>query len=119
MKRERNNKMESKLTLTDEEKEYLANDVLAVKEAINVLNDYRQKILSVLGDDNEPQKIVNSCIHLIENLSLKQKEPCSVCAGLENRDTLYVYSDSNVGNGFDYIKNVKYCPVCGRRLNNE
>ena len=46
----------------------------------------------------------------------EQKEPCSVCKGLENRDTLYIYSDWNTGNGFDYIHNTKYCPVCGRKL---
>lgn len=50
-------------------------------------------------------------------VQLERKEPCSVCAGLENRDSLYVYSDSNDGNGFDYIHNIKYCPVCGRKLN--
>lgn len=47
----------------------------------------------------------------------EQKDPCSLCAGLENRDSLYVYSDSNDGNGFDYIHNLNYCPVCGRKLN--
>lgn len=47
----------------------------------------------------------------------EQKEPCSACEGLEDGDTLYAHSEWDGGIGFDYIYDIKYCPVCGRRLN--
>lgn len=47
----------------------------------------------------------------------EQKEPCWACEGLEDGDTLYAHSDWDGGIGFDYIRDIKYCPVCGRRLN--
>lgn len=46
----------------------------------------------------------------------EQKEPCLACESLENGDTLYFMSDWDGGIGFDYIRNIKYCPVCGRKL---
>ena len=46
----------------------------------------------------------------------KQKEPCSICKSLENGDTLYSMSGWDGGIGFDYIRNIEYCPVCGRKL---
>lgn len=46
----------------------------------------------------------------------EQKEPCEVCKSLENGDTLYSMSGWDGGIGFDYIHNIKYCPVCGRKL---
>lgn len=46
----------------------------------------------------------------------KQKEPCSICKSLENGDTLYSMSDWDGGIGFDYIRDIEYCPVCGRKL---
>lgn len=46
----------------------------------------------------------------------KEEEPCYVCENLEEGDTLYKSSDWDGGIGFDYIREIKYCPVCGRRL---
>lgn len=46
----------------------------------------------------------------------EQKEPCSACDGLEEGDTLYAHSEWDGGIGFDYIYDIKYCPVCGRKL---
>ena len=45
------------------------------------------------------------------------EESC-VCIdrGLEKGDTLYISSDWDGGIGFDYIHNIKFCPVCGRKL---
>lgn len=45
------------------------------------------------------------------------EEEC-VCKdrGLEKGDTLYISSDWDGGIGFDYIHNIKFCPVCGREL---
>lgn len=45
-------------------------------------------------------------------------ENCPVCKyyGLEQGDTLYRWSDWDGGIGFDYIHNIRFCPVCGREL---
>ena len=46
----------------------------------------------------------------------EKKESCSACGSLENGDTLYSSCDWDGGIGFDYIRDIKYCPVCGRKL---
>ena len=38
---------------------------------------------------------------------------------LEQGDTLYVMSSWDGGIGFDYIHDIKFCPVCGNKLPNE
>lgn len=43
-------------------------------------------------------------------------KPCEVCYYLEDGDTLYKFSDWDGGIGFDYIRDISYCPKCGRRL---
>lgn len=44
---------------------------------------------------------------------------CEFCQNHEQGDTLYESSDWDGGIGFDYIRNIKYCPLCGRMLNAE
>ena len=44
---------------------------------------------------------------------------CEFCQNHEQGDTLYEPSDWDGGIGFDYIRNIKYCPLCGRELNAE
>ena len=46
----------------------------------------------------------------------EQKKPCTICENLEKGDTLYVSSDWDGGIGFDYIRDIRFCPVCGRKL---
>lgn len=41
---------------------------------------------------------------------------CGFCANHEDGDTLYEMSDWDGGIGFDYIRDIHYCPLCGRRL---
>ncbi len=41
---------------------------------------------------------------------------CCICENLEAGDTLYASSDWDGGLGFDYIRDIQYCPVCGRKL---
>ena len=41
---------------------------------------------------------------------------CQVCQDMENGDTLYSETSWDGGIGFDYIRGIKFCPVCGRRL---
>ena len=44
-----------------------------------------------------------------------QKPNCNTCKGLESDDTLYSSSDLNSGIDFDYIRDIKYCPVGGSK----
>lgn len=50
-----------------------------------------------------------------EQLSLD----CSFCRQHERGDTLYESSDWDGGIGFDYIRNIRFCPICGRELYGE
>ena len=50
-----------------------------------------------------------------EQLSLD----CSFCREHECGDTLYESSDWDGGIGFDYIRNIRFCPICGRELYND
>ena len=54
----------------------------------------------------------------LPSIEVPFSEPCDVCRwhGLEDGDKLYRSSDWDGGIGFDYIRNIHYCPVCGRRL---
>ena len=70
-------------------------------------------------DIDEVKLLSSKLLEIIDftpNAKPEQKEPCSVCEGLEDGDTLYVHSDWDGGIAFDYINNIKYCPVCGRKL---
>ena len=44
---------------------------------------------------------------------------CEFCLNHEQGDMLYEPSDWDGGIGFDYIRDIKYCPLCGRMLNAE
>ena len=44
---------------------------------------------------------------------------CEFCQNHEQGDTLYESSDWDGGIGFDYIRDIKYCPICGNKLNSE
>ena len=35
---------------------------------------------------------------------------------LEEGDTLYVFTSWDGGVGYEYIHDIKYCPVCGKKL---
>ena len=41
---------------------------------------------------------------------------CILCQELEPGDTLYKVSDWDGGIGYEYIRNIKYCPICGAKL---
>ena len=41
---------------------------------------------------------------------------CKFCLNHEPDDTLYELSDWDGGIGFDYIRGIKYCPICGKKL---
>ena len=49
------------------------------------------------------------------------KENCPLCEydELECGDTLYKFSSWDGGVGYDYIRPVQFCPLCGRKLPKE
>lgn len=51
---------------------------------------------------------------------MNKEEKC-VCEyhSLERGDTLYVSADWDGGIGFDYIRDIRFCPVCGKELPEE
>ena len=59
---------------------------------------------------------LNTVKQMIERASTVKMNTCNVCENLEKGDTLYISSDWDGGIGFDYIRDIQFCPVCGRRL---
>ena len=41
---------------------------------------------------------------------------CNFCRDHCKGDTLYESSDWDGGIGFDYIRDIKFCPLCGKEL---
>ena len=41
---------------------------------------------------------------------------CEFCSNHTKGDTLYEESSWDGGIGFDYIHNIKFCPLCGKEL---
>ncbi len=64
---------------------------------------------------NEKAEYFDQILSLI-NESPSKSKPCSFCEYHEKGDTLYESSSWDGGIGFDYIRNIKYCPICGQRL---
>lgn len=52
-------------------------------------------------------------------LSTDKINYCEFCKNHEDGDTLYEMSDWDGGIGFDYIRNIHYCPICGKKLKKE
>lgn len=48
--------------------------------------------------------------------STKEIRYCEFCANHEDGDTLYDMSDWDGGIEFNYIRNIHYCPICGKKL---
>lgn len=44
---------------------------------------------------------------------------CEFCKNHEEGDTLYDMSDWDGGIEFNYIRNIQYCPICGKKLKKE
>lgn len=59
------------------------------------------KILNVFKQQDQPHVLTNNC---------------SFCEYHEKGDTLYESSSWDGGIGFDYIRDIRYCPICGRKL---
>jgi len=48
-----------------------------------------------------------------------EQEGCNFCLNHEEGDTLYESSDWDGGIGFDFIRDIKFCPICGSKLRGE
>ena len=46
----------------------------------------------------------------------KMLKSCEMCKSLESGYMLYQLSDWDNGIGFEYIHDIRFCPVCGRKL---
>lgn len=49
---------------------------------------------------------------------LKQAKECRYCRELDADDTLYMANNCERGIEFEFIRDIKYCPICGRKLFN-
>ena len=87
------------------EKQFIESDELDVGDWV------RHRVFVENMSDIDRQVILN-----LPPAQPEQKEPCSACEGLEDGDTLYADSHWDGGVGVDYICDIKYCPVCGRKL---
>jgi len=47
---------------------------------------------------------------------ISKQAVCDFCSEHEAGDTLYTMTSWDGGIGFDYINDIKYCPLCGRKL---
>lgn len=50
--------------------------------------------------------------------ALKQPEiaQCKCNHGLEDGDTIYMFSESDIDICFEKIENIHFCPLCGKKL---
>ncbi len=71
----------------------------------------------VLCTNEQTHEAVFMAIKALKN-EQKQGELCDFCSnyGLEDGDTLYISADWDGGVAFDYIRDIHYCPKCGRKL---
>lgn len=49
----------------------------------------------------------------------KMEEKCEFCESHYKGDTLYESADWDGGIGYDFIRDIKYCPLCGKELKDD
>lgn len=87
-------------------------DRQAVIDALYHVNEYNGRSIKAIRNLPSAQPERKAPISYKEQLSLD----CSFCRQHECGDTLYESSDWDGGIGFDYIRNIRFCPICGRKL---
>ena len=50
---------------------------------------------------------------------MKEKECICEREGLEQGDTLYYHTSWDGGEEYNYIRPIRYCPICGKELPKE
>ena len=58
------------------------------------------------------------CTHTTKKVAV-QETKCYWCEELEAGDILYQHGSDDRGILFEEIRNVRYCPVCGKKLQEE
>ena len=58
-------------------------------------------------------------IKMLEINKWHDEKFCIFCSSHEDGDTLYDMSDWDDGIEFNYIRNIHYCPICGKKLKKE
>lgn len=101
-----------------EGKDTNVGDTISRQAAIDALS-YCQTYLFDSRDDDKKISLEDA-EYAIEQLPSAQPEqstePCEFCRNHEKGNTLYESSTWDGGIGFDYIDNIKFCPICGREL---
>lgn len=85
-----------------------AKDKYAVEAERASLKAYREQLENL--PSAQPER--KAPMSYKEQLSLD----CSFCRQHECGDTLYESANWDGGVGFDYIRNIRFCPICGRKL---
>ena len=60
-----------------------------------------------------------TCIHSNKFVFPDENEDCYWCDTLESGDSLYQHGSDDRGILFDEIRNIQFCPVCGRKLRSD
>lgn len=59
----------------------------------------------------------NIMIEVVDKVSsIDKTNYCVFCSSHEDGDTLYDMGDWDGGIEFNYIRNIHYCPICGKKL---
>lgn len=95
--------------------------------ALSFLQDFK-KVSDIVMDYCEHDEYAEMSASFLKILDIfksgtrpisQQKNYCSFCANHCKDDTLYESSSWDGGIGFDYIRDIKYCPICGRTLSDD
>lgn len=89
-----------------------------MEDLIKKLRDYAEVYELTDNKEAHEYELMMAAADAIESLRpiRADQEGCEFCRCHEEGDTLYESSDWDGGIGFDYIRDIKYCPVCGRKL---
>lgn len=92
-----------------------------MEDLIKKLRDYAELYELTDNKNTYEYELLIAAADAIESLRPIKDEQncCKFCRNHEEGDTLYESSDWDGGIGFDYIRDIKYCPVCGCKLRGE
>jgi len=62
---------------------------------------------------------MNNDIMVSKVFSTDETNYCVFCSSHGDGDTLYDIGDWDGGIEFNYIRNIHYCPLCGKKLKKE
>lgn len=94
------------------------DDTISRQMAINAIwnginmDIYTKEVKEILEELPSVQSERKAPTSYKEQLSLD----CSFCRQHECGDKLYESADWDGGIGFDYIRDIRFCPICGREL---